>query len=76
MLKLRQIKLPRADTVAQISRGQKSPVFIPVDASQRCQPKFTAEIFDAILHLDSGGLVAIVTVTFAQDLRQSHLTVA
>lgn len=68
--------MPRADTVAQISRGQKSPEFIPADASQRSQPQFTAESFDAFPHLNSGGLVAIVTATFAQDLRQSRLAVA
>lgn len=63
--KLGEIKLRRADTVAQISRGQKSAEFILVDASQQCQPQFTAEIFNVFPHLDSGGLVAIVTATFA-----------
>lgn len=39
-LKLREIKLPHADTVAQISRGQKSAVFVRGNASQRCQLQF------------------------------------
>lgn len=43
---------------------------------RRCQPKFTAKKFIAFPHLYSGWLDAIVTPTFAQDFRQSRLTVA
>lgn len=44
-LKLREIKLLHADTVAQISRGQKSAAFVPVDASQRRQLQFRGDGF-------------------------------
>lgn len=48
-----------------------------VKSHQSSSPRMNSkEIFDAFPHLDSGGLVAIVTATFAQDLRQSRLTVA
>ena len=46
--KLWGIKLPRADTVAQISSGQESGKFIP---TQWCQPQLMLEILDAFFYV-------------------------